>query len=196
MVVVDESVDEAELERMHAAGARGVRINLLFKSGSEVSDVRRLADKVSVFGWHLQMLIDVSEFSDLRETLGALPVDLVFDHMGHMPTSLGTQHHGFQDMLAMLADGRAWVKASGAYRITSSPELPYSDVAPFAREIIRANPERVLWASDWPHPYITVPMPNDGALLDLLDDWSPDAATRDRILVDNPAKLYGFDTVA
>ncbi|MFG6592837.1 amidohydrolase family protein [Sulfitobacter sp. 1A12157] len=194
VVVVDENVSEKELEQMHDAGARGVRLNLLFRSGVEVSDVRRIADKIAALGWHLQMLIDVSEFADIRDTLGRLPVETVFDHLGHMPTSAGTNHPGFQQMLSLVADGKSWVKLSGSYRITGENETPYSDIAPFAREIIRANPERVLWATDWPHPYINVDMPNDGALLNMLDDWAPDAATRDRILADNPARLYGFDT--
>lgn len=193
VVVIDENLDRREMERMHDLGVRGVRVNLLFKSGIEVSDVRRLAEKIAPFGWHLQMLVDVSEFADIRTTLGQLPVDVVFDHMGHMPTSIGTDHPGFRDMLHLLETGRAWVKLSGAYRITAGTELPYEDVAPFARAIVKANPERVLWASDWPHPYVNIPMPNDGALLDLLEDWTPDTATRDRILRDNPQRLYGFD---
>lgn len=193
VVVVDETAPEAELERMHGLGARGVRLNLLFRSGVDVSDIRRLADRIAPFGWHLQMLTDVSDFADLRATLGALPVDVVFDHMGHMPASGGLGNAGFREMLRMLRDGRAWAKLSGAYRITGAPGLPYADVAPFARAIIAANPQRALWASDWPHPSIGVPMPNDGALLDLLDDWAPDVATRDQILRDNPARLYGFD---
>ena len=194
VVVVDEDISEKELEKMHEDGARGVRLNLLFRSGVEVSDVRRIADKIAALEWHLQMLIDVSEFADIRETLGTLPVETVFDHLGHMPTSAGTNHRGFQEMLSLVAEGKSWVKLSGSYRITGQNETPYTDIAPFAREIIRANPERVLWATDWPHPYINVDMPNDGALLNMLDDWAPDAATRDRILAENPARLYGFDT--
>jgi predicted TIM-barrel fold metal-dependent hydrolase len=193
VVVVDENISDRELEKMHADGARGVRLNLLFRSGVEVSDVRRIADKIAGLGWHLQMLIDVSEFADIRDTLGPLPVETVFDHLGHMPTSAGTNHPGFQEMLSLVADGKSWVKLSGSYRITGESKTPYTDIAPFAREIIRANPERVLWATDWPHPYINVDMPNDGALLNMLDDWAPDAVTRDRILAENPARLYGFD---
>lgn len=194
VVVVDESISEEELQKMHDDGARGVRLNLLFRSGVEVSDVRRIAEKIAPLGWHLQMLIDVSEFADISETLGTLPVETVFDHLGHMPTSAGVNHRGFREMLSLVADGKSWVKLSGSYRITGQNETPYTDIAPFAREIIRANPERVLWASDWPHPYINVDMPNDGALLNMLDDWAPDAATRNQILARNPARLYGFDT--
>lgn len=192
VVVVNEDITEKELEQMHAAGARGVRINLLFRSGIEVSDVRRLAEKIAPFNWHLQLLIDVSEFSDIRETLGSLPIETVFDHMGHMPTSASINHPGFREMLSLIADGKSWAKISGAYRITSENDVPYNDVAPIAREIIKANPERIVWATDWPHPYVNTQMPNDGHLLDLLDDWCPNTETRNRILVDNPAKLYGF----
>ncbi|MBX8827412.1 amidohydrolase family protein [Ochrobactrum sp. SFR4] len=193
VVVVDEDISEEELQKMHDDGARGVRLNLLFRSGVEVSDVRRIAEKIAPLGWHLQMLIDVSEFADIRETLGTLPVETVFDHLGHMPTSAGVNHRGFREMLSLVAEGKSWVKLSGSYRITGQNETPYTDIAPFAREIIKANPERVLWASDWPHPYINVDMPNDGALLNMLDDWAPDSKTRDRILADNPARLYGFE---
>lgn len=195
VVVVDEDITEKELERMHEDGARGVRLNLLFRSGIEVSDVRRIAEKIAPLKWHLQMLIDVTEFADIRETLGSLPVETVFDHMGHMPTSAGISHPGFRDMLSLVGDGKSWVKLSGSYRITGESQTPYTDIAPYAREIIRTNPERVLWATDWPHPYINVDMPNDGALLDMLDDWAPDGATRDRILSENPARLYGFDPI-
>jgi len=95
-------------------------------------------------------------------------------------------------MLKMLERGQAWAKLSGPYRITCSKEFPYADTMPYAKAIINANPERVVWATDWPHPYVNVPMPNDGDLLDLLVAWVPDEETRNRILVDNPAKLYEF----
>lgn len=191
IVVVDENIDVAEMERMHDLGVRGVRINLLFKSGIEVSDVRQLANKIAPFGWHLQMLVDVSEFSEL-DTLAKLPVEVVFDHMGHMPTSIGVNHPGFRKMLKMLENEKAWAKLSGPYRITCQKDLPYKDTTPYAQTIIKANPERVVWATDWPHPYINVPMPNDGDLLDLLFAWAPDDRLREKILVNNPAKLYDF----
>ncbi len=191
VVVVDETVDAGKLKRMHETGARGIRINLLFKSGITISDVRNLASKIAPLGWHLQMLVDVSQFPDL-DTLADLPVDVVFDHMGHMPASLGVNHPGFVKMLSMLEKGRAWVKVSGAYRITGQKAPPYTDTAVYAKKIIETNPDRVVWATDWPHPCINVPMPNDGNLLDLLADWAPDEKTLTKILVENPARLYGF----
>lgn len=192
VVVVDDAVTDRELEELASGGARGVRLNLLYRSGSEVSDVRRLAERVAPLGWHLQMLIDVSTFGDLRRELGELPVKVVFDHMGHLPAAKGTSDPGFTDMLAMIREGRAWAKLSGAYRFTGETQAPYADVVPFARAIVEAGPDRCVWATDWPHPSVTIPMPNDGALLDMLADWVPDEATRNDILVANPAKLYGF----
>ena len=196
VVVVEDDVADVELRRMHDAGARGVRVNLLFAGGAAATDIRKLAARIAPLGWHLQLLIDVTTFPDLRATLGDLPVDVVFDHMGHLPASAGVDHPGFQAMLALLGEGGAWVKLSGAYRLTAAAHPPYADVAPLAKALIAANPERLVWASDWPHPAITVPMPNDGALLDLLDGWVPDPGIRDRILRDNPQRLYGFPPAA
>ncbi len=193
VVVIDADADPDALHEMHRLGVRGVRVNLIFKSGVEVSDVAALAEKVAVLGWHLQLLIDITEFADLYETVKSLPVDVVIDHMGHMPTSTGLEHPGFMDLVRLLEEGRAWVKLSGAYRFTACNDLPYDDVTPYARALIAANPQRVLWASDWPHPCIPVPMPNDADLLEMLFDWADnDDALIKQILVDNPAQLYGF----
>jgi len=193
VVVIDTNSDMESLWEMHRLGVRGVRVNLIFKSGVEVSDVAALAKKVAPLGWHLQLLIDITEFADLYETVTNLPVAVVIDHMGHMPTSCGLDHPGFKDMLRLLKEGRVWVKLSGAYRITSSEDFPYDDVTPYARALIEANPERLLWASDWPHPCIPVPMPNDACLLEMLFDWvENDDVLIKKILVDNPAQLYGF----
>lgn len=191
VAVVDADIPFSELEEMHQAGIRGVRINLLFKGGIGTAEVRSLTKKVAPLGWHLQLLIDVSEFDEL-DVLEDLPVDVVFDHMGHMPAGKGLDHPGFVQMLKMLERGHAWVKLSGAYRMTANTDLPYADTVPFARKLIATNPERLVWATDWPHPAVTLPMPNDGDLLSLLAEWAPDAAVRDRILVDNPARLYDF----
>ncbi|MFW5833369.1 MAG: amidohydrolase family protein [Pseudomonadota bacterium] len=195
VVVVDDDIDERALAEMHEAGARGVRLDMLFAGGAEGVDLQRLAAKIRPFGWHLQMLIDVATFPDLHATFKNLPVPVVFDHMGHIHVVRGVDDPGFRALTALVAEGRAWAKLSGAYRLTAEAAPPYGDVAPFARALVAANPEQVVWASDWPHPSIAVAMPNDGALLDLLDDWVPDAATRDRILRDNPARLYGFEAV-
>ncbi len=192
VVVIDENTGPAELERMHEAGARGIRINLLFRGGVQFAAAERLADQLRSMGWHVQVLIDVSCMADLTLRLGDLGLPVVFDHMGHLATGSGLDDAGFVAMRNLVADGRGWVKLSGAYRLTAQQQAPYDDVAPYARTLVAANAERCVWATDWPHPACAVPMPNDGALIDMLADWVPDEAVRNRILVDNPAQLYGF----
>ena len=192
VAVVDAEIGDDALEDLHRLGVRGLRLNLLFKGGVPFAVAETLAARIRPLGWHLQFLINVSAFDDLRARLSRLPVEVVVDHMGHMPTALGIDHPGFQALLALVRDGHCWVRLSGAYRITSEQLPPYRDVTPFARALVAAAPERMLWASDWPHPMIDRPMPNDGDLLDLLADWVPEEDTRRRILVDNPARLYDF----
>lgn len=193
VVVVSAQTSEEELWKMHALGVRGVRINLLYKSGVEVSDVTSLAYRIAPLGWHLQLLVDISEFADLYETLAYLPVEVVIDHMGHMPASTGINSPGFLELLDLLREDKAWVKLSGPYRFTNMEKPPYSDVTPYAKAFIEANPNRVLWASDWPHVSISVPMPNDTSLLEQFFDWvEHDDKLIQKIMVDNPARLYGF----
>lgn len=192
VAVVDADVSEAELDRLQAGGHCGVRMNLLFKGGIAWRDVAALAERLAGRGWHLQFLIDVSTFEDLEARVRALPVPVVIDHMGHMPCYKGLADPGFQALLNLLRDGQAWVKLSGAYRMTAQQHPPYDDVAPFAQALIEANAGRCVWGSDWPHPHFSIPMPNDGDLIDLLARWAPDETVRNRILVDNPAALYGF----
>lgn len=193
VVVISEHTSDTELWNMHALGVRGVRINLLYKSGVEVSDVTSLAYKIAPMGWHLQLLVDTSEFADLYETLAYLPVDVVVDHLGHMPTTIGTEHPGFQDLVRLVQENKAWIKLSGAYRFTSMQHSPYEDVTPFAKALIATNPERILWATDWPHVCITTPMPDDSDLLEEFFSWvDHDEQLIEQILVHNPTQLYGF----
>lgn len=193
VVVVDDDASAANVQRMGDQGARGARVNVLFSSDAQLENLKALAATLADVGWHMQMLIDVSKFADLYEFVKSLPVPVVFDHVGHMPTGLGLENLGFLHMVRLLDEGRCWIKLSGAYRFTAQTETPYTDVAPYARKLVATNPERLVWATDWPHPHIPVPMPNDGALLDMLADWAPDESVRKRILVDNPAELYGFE---
>jgi predicted TIM-barrel fold metal-dependent hydrolase len=119
-------------------------------------------------------------------------IPVVIDHMGHQSDGPNATDPGFQDMLALLREGRAWVKLSGAYRISHDPDPPYGDAIHVARTLIETAPDRMVWGTDWPHPAVTKPMPQDAALLDVLSVWTSDAALQRRILVDNPARLYGF----
>jgi predicted TIM-barrel fold metal-dependent hydrolase len=191
VAVVEPGVSDALLAELHAAGFRGVRINLLFKGGLQLDALERIARAIQPLGWHVQLLLDGRDLPELAERLQRLPVDFVVDHMGHMPASLGVAHAGFQTLLQLLRGGRCWVKLSGAYRVSSKPQ-PYEDAVPFARALVETAPDKLVFGTDWPHPSISVPMPQDANLLDLLPIWAPDEATRRRILVENPARLYDF----
>jgi predicted TIM-barrel fold metal-dependent hydrolase len=191
VAVVEPGVSDSVLAELHAAGFRGVRINLLFKGGLQVDALERIAHAIQARGWHVQLLLDGRDLPNLADRLRRLPVDFVVDHMGHMPASLGTGHAGFQTLLQLLRGGRCWVKLSGAYRISAKPQ-PYDDAVPFARALVETAPDKLVFGTDWPHPSISVPMPQDASLLDLLPAWAPDEATRWRILVENPARLYDF----
>lgn len=191
--VVDPDIRDEDLQELHEVGFRGVRMNLLFRGGLQWSDVIRLADRIAAFGWHLQFLINVADCGDIMDRIEALPVPVVFDHMGHMPVESGVDNPGFQSLLTLLAGERAWVKLSGSYRVTGQAAYPYPDVTAMAQALVAANPERCVWGSDWPHPHFSGAMPDDGDLLDDLAVWVPDETQRHRILVENPAQLYGFD---
>lgn len=193
IAVVAPDVGDGELEALHAAGVRGIRINVLFGGGVAIDEMERLAARVAPLGWHIQLLIDARNLPELGPRIMKLPVEVVIDHMGHMPVSAGTAYPGFQWMLRLLGEGRAWTKLSGAYRI-SQAGTPFHDTLDFAQALVAAAPERCVWGSDWPHVSVEGPMFNTGALLDLLPLWVPEEAVRNRILVDNPARLYGFPT--
>ena len=191
VAVVEPCVTASQLAELHSAGFRGVRINLLFKGGLQLDALEQIARSIHPLDWHVQLLLDGRDLPELADRLQHLPVDFVVDHMGHMPASLGTGHAGFQTLLQLLRGGRCWVKLSGAYRIAAKPQ-PYDDAVPFARALVETAPNKLVFGTDWPHPSISVPMPQDASLLDLLPAWAPDEATRRRILVENPARLYDF----
>lgn len=195
VAVVEWAIGDAALESMHAAGVRGVRVNIVdVNSGKGTLPLDllcALARRIAPFGWHMEFLMHVDEFVSLDRDLADFPVDVVFGHLGYMRTDKGLAAPGFQALLRLLKAGRSWVKLTGPYRISTSA-LPYADVAPFAQALIQAAPERVLWGSDWPHVMLKGTMPNDGEIADLLQAWIPDYDQRRKVLVDNPARLYGF----
>ena len=191
VALIAEHVGDAELEMLDKAGVRGFRVNLAAKTGVQMAPSRRLAERVMPLGWHVQFLLDVEEFPDLDQVLGAFPTEVVIDHMGRPDPRRGVAAPGFQALLRLLRSGRGWSKLSAPYR-TSGQHPPYADMIPFARALAEAAPERLVWGSDWPHVMLETPMPNDGELVDMLADWVPDAAVRKRIWVDNPERLYGF----
>lgn len=195
VVVVNDNVDLRVLEKLSAAGARGVRVNALFSRDAHRYDLKQLCRTLADANMHLQILTDVSAAPDLMDLVPDLPIPVVFDHFGHVPAQLGIENPGFQALLRLVSNGQAWVKLSAGYRMTECAAPPYHDTLPFAQNLIQANPEKLLWASDWPHPHIGKPMPNDGELLDALADAASDVNTRNQILVENPARLYGFDQI-
>ena len=197
VAVVDENVAQGELERMHRAGVRGVRVNVVDvkdrKAGTlPLDSLKRLATRVAPFGWHMEFLMHVDEFPDLDRLLADFPVDTVYGHLGYMKTDKGVATPGFQALLRLMQAGKAWVKLTGPYRISAQP-LPHADTNPYAHALIAAAPDRVVWGTDWPHVMVKGAMPNDGDIADLLSAWVPDARTRERVLVQNPARLYGFE---
>ena len=200
VVVVNATITEAELDDMTAAGVRGARFNLfqvdghaVYRNGAGLEDFKALAPRLKARGWHAQIWIHAPDLPALMPTLLAPGIDLVIDHMGRMNTARGVGDPGFVCLCKALSDGSAWVKISGADRI-SSLGPPYADVTPFAQALLAANIDRVVWGSDWPHInyFDASRMPDDGTLHNTLSRWLPEPSDLQKVLVDNPEKLYGF----
>ena len=191
VAVVNDEVSDAELARMHKLGVRGLRLNLRNSNGAPGDLAPRLAARIAPMGWHLQFRINAEDFTAIGPMLRTLPVDYIIDHMGQVPIAEGVNGVAFRAILDLTQSGRCWVKLSAPMRM-SALDVPYRDVTPMVHALVAAAPERMVWASDWPHTTLTSAMPNDGDLVDLLPEWIPDAVTRQKILVDNPARLYGF----
>ena len=194
VVAVDGPITDAELVDLNAKGARGVRVNIADKGGNpfdSMDAVRRFCERLAPLGWHLEVLLHVNDFPDLTQTFVDFPVDIVVGHLGYVKSPNAIEDPGFQEFLDLVRGGHWWVKLTGTYRITGEEQPPYPDVVPVAQALIAANPDRMIWGSDWPHPFHYRTMPNDAYLLDQLLDWT-DAATIQKILVDNPERLFGF----
>lgn len=195
VAVVPWDVTSSELEKLHAAGVRGVRQNIVdLKDGKGVlplDALKKLASRIQPFGWHVEFLMHVDEFPDLDRQLADFPVDVVFGHLGYVSTQKTQEERGFQALLRLMKDGKAWVKLTAPYRLTLS-EMPYPDTDRFAQALVEGAPERLVWGTDWPHVFIKTAMPEDRKLLGLFERWVPDERQRRRILVDNPARLYNF----
>ena len=205
--VIDEKTSEATLDEMNRAGFRGIRINLQTTGITDPAVARQrfqLAIKrTKSLNWHIQIFTDLSVIEALRDQVMAAPVPVVFDHFGGAQAALGVRQPGFSTLLNLVHAGKAYVKISAAYR-TSSQGPNYPDVAPLAKALMAANPQRILWGSDWPHPdssqvagrKLTDIAPlyqiDDGAVLNQLAVWAPDSNQRKTILVENPKGLYGF----
>ncbi|GAO21506.1 amidohydrolase family protein [Alicycliphilus sp. B1] len=190
VAVIDRTTSRSALEDMHALGVRGVRINTLLKGGVGYEQVEAIADLIAPLGWHLQFLMHVRDLLGLLPMFTRLPVPGVVDHMGDMHVGDDLDGDGFRALCELVRDHGWWAKLSAAYRM-GVPLDRLEETMPIARRLLDAAPERMLWGSDWPHVNVDA-MPDTGALLNLLESWVPDAGLRRRILVENPARLYGF----
>ena len=194
-VIDPTTVSDEALHALHAHGVRGIRLNLSLGVANDPADLAPLARRIAPLGWHLQLLVPAALLEALAPQLEALPVPLVFDHFGRIAPSMAGRHGAHALIVRLLRAGRAWVKLSGGYIVSERP-APHDDLAPLARSYIEAAPERVLWGSDWPHASASAghqPMPDDAQQMNQLARWAGSAAALRRILVDNPAVLYGFD---
>lgn len=193
VAVVYENTPEEDIARWHALGARGTRCNVLFSGGSSLTDMRTIAAKVREHGWHLQLLVDVNVDPEVVGKIADFGLPVVVDHFGHAPASIARQSKGFQNLLSLVREGRAWVKMSGPYRI-SEQRKQYTDVAPLAEALLRANESQLVWGSDWPHPAIASPMADDTDILDALAAWLTPEQWK-KVLVDNAQRLYWADSI-
>jgi len=191
VAVLSPEIADNELSALAASGIRGARINALTPGGTSLDHLEAMAARLKGSGWHIQIFADFPRRPDLIPRIRGVGVPVVIDHLGAIGPELGAGDPAFSGIVGLLRDGLCWLKLSGPY-IVSRQHLPYSDIAPVAAGFVEACPERLVWASDWPHPS-TNEAPDEADLLTLLDRWAPDAAIRKRILVDNPVELYGFD---
>jgi len=193
VVVVNASVADAELKRLADLGVRGIRFNLVQAGATTVEMLEPLSTRVNALGWHVQSHMLADQIVKIEDLLYKLASPIVFDHMGRMPQPAGTDHPAFGVIRKLIDKGRTWVKLSGAYQDTKVGPPSYVDTSKVAQAYVKAAPERLVWASDWPHPTQKEnEKANDAVLFDLLTEWAPNEVTRQRILVENPATLYGF----
>ncbi len=207
VAVIDDQTPEAALDGMHQAGMRGIRLNLATGGVNDPAVGRprfqAAVDRVKGRGWHVQLFTSLPMITAIKDLVATSPVPVVFDHFGGAQAELGLDQPGFGDLLELVKSGKAYVKISGAYRASKlAPDYP--DAAPLAQALIAANSDRIVWGTDWPHPNSVTPpgkkptdvtplyQIDDGRLFNQLPVWAPDATTRRKILVDNPARLYSF----
>jgi len=193
VAVLHPTVTDAELKTLADGGIRGIRFTVFDPASAVVSIdmIEPLARRVADLGWHVQIHMRGDQIVENGDLLQRLPTPIVFDHLGRLPQPAPLDHPAFKTVRAMLDTGRTWVKLSGAYMDTKVGAPTYADKLGVVQAYIQAAPERVVWGSDWPHP-TEKEKPNDATLFDLLTEWAPDAAQRQRILVTNPEALYGF----
>jgi predicted TIM-barrel fold metal-dependent hydrolase len=192
VAVVNDQVTTDELKRLHGLGVRGIRFNLAQAGATTPEMMEPLSRRVNDLGWHIQINASAAKIMEVMPILEKVASPIVFDHLAHIPQPEGVNHPLYAKVRALMDKGRTWVKLSGAYADTKVGPPSYSDSSAVARAYAKAAPERCVWGSDWPHPTEPNVKPDDAVLFDLLAKWSIDESTRHRILVTNPASLYGF----
>jgi len=207
VAVIGDKTSEADLDSMARAGFKGIRINLATAGQDNAAAARTrfqaAVERVKSRHWHIQMYVSPAVIAAIKDLVMSSPVPVVFDHFGGIDTAHGLAQPGFPDLIELVRSGKAYVKISGAYRASmKAPDYP--DLAPFAKALIAANADRIVWGTDWPHPNSNPPpgraatelnpvyQIDDGRLMNLLPVWAPDPAVREKILVDNPARLYEY----
>jgi len=192
VAVVEDAVTDAELQRLHDGGIRGIRFNFVKHLGG-VPDLEvfyRLLARIKPLGWHVVLHFDAGDLLEQRELLARIDLPFIIDHMGRVKAGDGLEQKPFQALTDLYRNNPlAWIKISGAERV-SVGKRPFRDAVPFAQALIAIDAGRLLWGTDWPHPNISKDMPNDGELVNLLAEMCPDVCLRHQILVDNPTRMY------
>jgi predicted TIM-barrel fold metal-dependent hydrolase len=191
VALIDESFGDAEYQALHDGGVRGVRFGFVKHLGGipDLNLVRRTADRIEQMGWHLVLHLDAANIPEFEPLFREFRLPVVIDHMGRPPAQDGLDQAPFRILLDLLRAPNWWVKVSGSERISAAGP-PFHDAIPFARKLMEVAPDRTLWGTDWPHPNVRWE-PDEADLVDLLPQFG-DAAALHRVLVDNPARLYGF----
>jgi 2-pyrone-4,6-dicarboxylate lactonase len=193
IAIVDGSFTEKDYADLHESGIRGVRFNFVKHLGGmpDRNVFNQVLQRIQPLGWHVVVHLDAADIVELSSLLRTLSLPFVIDHMGRVNAGAGLEQGPFRALLELMTLGNCWVKVCGAER-TSAAGPPFVDAIPFAQALVNAAPDRVLWGTDWPHPNVGRHMPNDGDLVDLLPLIVPDEAPRRKLLVHNPASLYGW----
>jgi 2-pyrone-4,6-dicarboxylate lactonase len=193
VALVPVSASSEEIRNLNAQGFRGVRFNYMkhLGEGTPIEEVIRLAKKLADLGWHLQIHMDSSLIAEMAPALKRSPVPVVIDHMGRVDASLGLNQKPFQELMDLLRSKNTWVKVSGSER-ASRQSSPWRDALPFAAKLVAEFGDRAVWGTDWPHPNLKE-IPDDGVMVDNLAEIAPSEKQRQALLVENPARLYGFE---
>lgn len=194
VVAVDADVTEDQIAEWDRMGARGVRLNTDNKGGMPIGfdEIPTLEAKLKPFGWHIEWLFPGKAILELLPVFKKIEVPQSIGHFAYQPATAGIGAAGFQALLGLVHDGNTWVKISGANRVSETDLPPYDDVLPMARALIEANPDRVMWGTDWPHPNKYEVNPDDGDLVNAFGEWVTDDVMRQKIMVDTPAAFYRF----